>query len=86
MRMPRVTAEQALGGRSACFQFAGTSRAGGVVPAIPFCRNCDDILDRCAENGFKPRAVCRACLYGDCYSGEEKPPIVLQGGRPVPFF
>jgi hypothetical protein len=50
-----------------------SSRTGRVVPAIPFCGNCDDILDRCAENGFRPRAVCRACYYGNCYSGVEDP-------------
>ena len=43
----------------------------------------DEVLDRCAENGFRPRAVCRACLIGDCYSGEENPPIVLNPRNPA---
>lgn len=50
-----------------------------VVPAIPFCGNCDYILDNCARNGWRPRALCRACLVGDCYSGVEQPP------NPDPF-
>jgi len=43
-----------------------------VVPAIPACRNCDDILDNCLQNGWRPRAVCNACASGYCY--EEPPP------------
>ena len=81
MRMPKFTAEHALRGRRAYVQFAGASLAGDVVPAIPFCGNCDEILDRCSRNGFRPRAVCNACLNGDCFSGVEKPPIILQGGH-----
>ena len=50
------------------------SRDGKVVPAIPFCGNCDYILDRCAQNGGRPYAVCRACAVGDCFSGVENPP------------
>ena len=86
MRLPGFTAVQALHGRRAYSQSARHAPAG-VVPAIPFCGNCDEILDRCAENGFRPRAVCRACLYGDCYSGTEKPPVLLGSERPWgPFF
>jgi hypothetical protein len=43
-----------------------------VIPAIPACRNCDYILDNCARNGWRPRAVCNACAFGNCY--EEPPP------------
>ena len=37
-----------------------------IVPAIPACRNCDYIL-QCENNGWTPRAVCNACLSGNCY-------------------
>jgi hypothetical protein len=50
------------------------SHAGKIIPAIPACRNCDYILDRCAQNGGRPRAVCNACATGDCFSGVENPP------------
>ena len=51
----------------------GGPKSAIVVPAIPFCGNCDEILDRCSRNGFRPRAVCRACLVGNCFSGVEDP-------------
>lgn len=76
MSMPGFHAEATLGQaprRQRGVRRDGRSRAGGVVPAIPRCDNCDEILDRCAENGFRPRAVCRACFYGNCYSGVEDP-------------
>lgn len=50
----------------------GLSAAGVVVPAIPACANCDYILDNCAQNGWRPRAVCNACAFGNCY---EEPPM-----------
>lgn len=77
MNLPGFTAEVSLYrnrgdyGRNA--ESAG-SRAGTVVPAIPFCGNCDFILENCARNGGKPRAVCRACEIGNCFSGVENPP------------
>ena len=87
MRLPRFSAEQALHTGGAYSRSTRRGAAGAVVPAIPFCGNCDEILERCAENGFRPRAVCRACLYGDCYSGTEKPPILLGSQRPLgPWF
>jgi hypothetical protein len=49
------------------------SVGGNVVPAIPFCGNCDFILDNCERNGWRPRAVCNACAVGDCFSGVERP-------------
>jgi len=80
--MPKFTAERALSSRSRRFRASTRRVADGVVPAIPFCGNCDEILDRCSRNGFKPRAVCHACLVGNCYSGVEKPPIVLNPRNP----
>ena len=75
MNMPGFNAEASLyrssghylGGRS------NDSHVDVVVPSIPFCGNCDYILDRCAENGGRPRAVCRACATGNCFSGVEDP-------------
>ena len=80
MNMPRFTADASLhrsttsytSGDYICRQSAN-SQAGIVVPAIPFCGNCDYILDRCARNGWRPRAVCNACAIGDCFSGVENP-------------
>ena len=63
------------------------SHSGTVIPAIPFCGNCDEILDRCAETGGRPLAVCRACATGNCFSGVEKPPQLIDpyGYRPGGF-
>ena len=43
-----------------------------IIPAIPRCENCDGILERCENNGWRPRAVCNACAVGNCY---EEPPM-----------
>jgi hypothetical protein len=90
MNLPGFTAEAALHKASGDFRFSPQSAhsiANGVIPAIPFCGNCDQILDRCEENGFRPRAVCLACLTGNCFSGVEKPPQLLDpfGQRPGGF-
>jgi hypothetical protein len=88
MTIPGFTAEASLYGRARLFgggaKGSGKSTAtpsGTVVPAIPFCGNCPDILDMCAETGGRPRAVCRACAIGDCFSGVENP-IEPPGGWP----
>jgi hypothetical protein len=76
MNIPGFTAEESLyrsGGRYHQRHVA-RSRSKNVIPAIPFCGNCDEILDRCDRNGGRPRAVCRACEIGDCFSGVENPP------------
>lgn len=73
MRLPGFTAGQSLPG-GATRPRAGRRQAvrgDTVVPALPHCDNCDEILERCAANGGKPRAVCRACADGRCYSGVE---------------
>lgn len=80
MTIPRFTAELSL--------MAGTRyrRAGGaaqspidsVVPAIPYCGNCDYILDWCAST-HSHSAVCRACLTGDCYGPPTAPPPLGNG-------
>jgi hypothetical protein len=43
-----------------------------IIPAIPRCQNCDYILDQCEIHGWRPRAVCNACLVGNCY---DEPPV-----------
>jgi hypothetical protein len=87
MRLPRFTAEESVYQSRGYYQqhYVGDPHSGAVVPAIPFCGNCDEILDRCAETGGRPRAVCRACAVGNCYSGVEDPtpddPFVPISGR-----
>jgi hypothetical protein len=54
------------------------ARGDAIIPAIPACKNCDWILDKCSKNGWLPRAVCNACYFGNCYSGVEVPPSQLQ--------
>jgi hypothetical protein len=84
MRLPGFTAGQSLpaAGRHRAARAGRRERAGAVVPALPFCDNCDEILDRCAANGGKPRAVCRACAEGRCYSGVEVLPETVPGFPP----
>ena len=87
MNIPGFTAEAALSRTVNDFSFSGSSAdrmANAVIPAIPFCGNCDEILDRCEQTGFRPRAVCMACLTGNCFSGVERPPQLLDpfGHRP----
>jgi hypothetical protein len=87
MSMPGFTAEASVGRRGNFGTAQRAVRAGAtVVPAIPFCDNCYEILERCARNGGRPRAVCNACLEGHCYSGVERPPHLLQPGLPPHFW
>lgn len=74
MNMPGLTAEASLYKTSGHYRSGrpSASLSDAVIPAIPACRNCDEILDRCAENGGWPRAVCNACGSGNCY--EENDP------------
>jgi hypothetical protein len=80
MTMPGFTAEASLSvGRS----YRGLGRVaeapvGSVVPAIPYCGNCDYILDWCARL-HSHAAICGACLTGDCYGPPTAPPP-LGGG------
>ena len=67
-RTRRSQGEPALPGR----QTFRSSPTDTIVPAIPVCRNCDYILDRCEINDWRPRALCNACAAGNCY--EEPPP------------
>jgi hypothetical protein len=68
MNMPGFTADASLyrpNGYYCRDQFSD-SHAEAVVPAIPYCGNCDWILDRCERNGWRPRALCDACASGNC--------------------
>lgn len=88
MNIPGFTAEASVYRASRDFFGSGSADLhSGVIPAIPFCGNCDEILDRCAENGGRPRAVCNACASGNCFSGVERPPQLLDpfGDRPGGF-
>jgi hypothetical protein len=74
LKIPGFTADHALTaqfGRYRIGQLAASNQ-NTVIPAIPACRNCDAILDRCESNGWRPRAVCNACASGNCY---EVPPM-----------
>jgi hypothetical protein len=72
MSIPGFTAERSLNAARRRHRRGRTagSRSAAIVPAIPACDNCDEILERCAANGGKPRAVCSACARGNCYERE----------------
>jgi len=76
MRLPAFNASHSLYTRGGRHRHTASheSRGDAVVPAIPHCDNCDEILDRCVQNGGFPRAVCRACARGSCYDGVENLP------------
>jgi len=75
MNMPGFTAEQSLNAARGRYRTGRrpAARSGGVVPAIPRCGNCPDLLDYCAEHGGRPRAACYACAIGHCDDSEENP-------------
>jgi len=84
IRIPRFTAEAALDVPHVRYR-GGHSLVSGqnaVVPAIPACRNCDGILERCENNGWKPRAVCNACAVNNCYDDPPPPDPYDPGGGP----
>jgi len=75
MTLPKFTATESLYRSSSHYRHGQSAHqhTDAIVPAIPFCDNCDYILDRCAENGWRPRALCWACATGHCFSGVEDP-------------
>ena len=80
MTMPGFTAEVSLFA-SRNFRHLGRvaeSPLGLVVPAIPYCGNCDYILDWCART-HSQSAICRACATGDCYGPPTAPPPLGNG-------
>jgi hypothetical protein len=73
--MPGFTAEKSLYKASGHYQagrYAITPPIHTIIPAIPACRNCDDILGRCENNGWNPRGLCNLCAIGWCY---DEPPL-----------
>lgn len=79
MNIPGFTAEASVYRASNEYFSAGSAGSHGnaVIPAIPFCGNCDYILDNCERNGWRPRALCAMCATGHCFSGVERPPQLL---------
>lgn len=75
MSLPRFTADWSLKVARGHYRSGRlyTSRSGAVIPAIPLCRNCDTILDRCFSNGWRPRALCDACATGNCFDDPPAP-------------
>jgi hypothetical protein len=64
MSMPGFTATKAICGNGSynhC-QMAVNSSSDTVIPALPNCRNCPTILERCENNNWRPRGLCNACL------------------------
>jgi hypothetical protein len=76
MKIPQFTATESLyRGRSYRSNWqSADSGNNAIVPSIPPCKNCDDILERCHENNWKPRALCNACASNNCNSGQEQEP------------
>jgi hypothetical protein len=78
MNMPGFTAEAVFHGNVSRYWLNEQPAShAGIVPAIPFCGNCPEILEHCSRTGGLPRAVCRACETGNCFSGVERPPQLL---------
>ena len=75
MNMPGFTAEQSLQAVRGRYRSGRpvAGRSDAVIPAIPRCENCPDLLDYCAEHGGRPRAACAACATGRCDSSDENP-------------
>lgn len=89
MNMPGFSAEGSLYKTSGRYQ-AGShpvySTGQMVIPAIPPCRNCDDILDRCLSNGWRPLALCNACAFHNCYEEQPMPDPFPDPFDPLPRF
>jgi len=69
MNIPKFTGEASLYQSRGFYRHGQStaSRADIVVPAIPYCGNCDYILDNCERNGWHPRGLCNLCAAGICY-------------------
>lgn len=90
MNLPGFTAEVSLYNKRSDYSLSGRftdSHANAVIPAIPRCENCEDLLEYCATHGGRPRAACFACATGHCDSGVERPPWLLDpyGHHPIGF-
>ena len=69
LSIPGFTAEASLYRSSGYHRHrqAADAHDGIVTPAIPYCGNCDWILDNCSRNGWHPRGLCDMCARGMCY-------------------
>ncbi|HLB71768.1 MAG TPA: hypothetical protein VJJ51_12060 [Candidatus Methanoperedens sp.] len=89
MKIPGFTAEASLYKMGTHYQadrHAINSPIPMIIPAIPNCQNCDYILEQCEIHGWRPRAVCNACLFGNCYNEPPMPdPFPDPFGRPPRF-
>jgi hypothetical protein len=77
--LPGFTAEESLGAARGRYRsgWPMSSRAGAVgsvVPAIPYCGNCDYILDWCARL-HSHAAICSYCAGGYCWGPYNGPPL-----------
>lgn len=89
MKMPGFTGETSLYTTRGHYQArrqAINSPMHGIIPAIPACRNCDWILERCELNNWRPRAVCNACAIGWCYDDPPMPDPFPDPFDPLPRF
>ncbi len=80
MNLPGFTADASLRQTGIHYGELGGlpgSHANAVIPAIPFCGNCDYILENCRRSGGLPRALCAMCATGNCFRGVERPPQLL---------
>ena len=74
MAMPGFTAEVSVGSGGAYRQVrSGSPLPDRVVPAIPPCHACGDILEECARGGLHG-AICNLCATGFCDRQEWKNP------------
>lgn len=89
MKLPSFSAEASLyktRGRYQASRQGSNAPTDAIIPAIPACRNCDYILDNCEANGWRPRAVCNACLRGNCYEDPPPPDPFGDPFEPLPRF
>jgi hypothetical protein len=76
MTMPGFTAEVSLSASRSYRRFGrvAESPVDSVVPAIPYCGNCDYILDWCARV-HSHAAICSYCAGGYCWGSYNGPPL-----------
>jgi hypothetical protein len=87
--MPGFTADASIYRTRRHYQAGRRSRSSPtdmIVPAIPACRNCDYILDQCELHNWRPRALCNACAFGNCYEEPPAPDPFPDPFGPLPRF
>jgi hypothetical protein len=88
LNMPGFTADQSLKEARGRYRSGrpSASQSDAVIPAIPMCRNCEGILDRCERNGWRPRGLCNLCAVGNCYDEPPMPDPFPDPFPPLPRF